>query len=227
MNPKNILFLLLIIVLTSCGTSSNFQKRKFLNLKPLETSELENIEPAKKNGAEFLGTDFASNENQKEQPHEIGNNFTEQSLKDPVYSDLLDGQEKSNPIVEERFQPEKTAEKNQELLEPDDPIKSTRQRKAIIFGSIGFGLVILASLISILLFLEFISILGIILSLIFIVGAVIFGILAIVNAAKALRQPKDGVRDWVLRFLSLGAGIIAVVGGSFYFVELIFYILFF
>lgn len=218
MNPKNILIFTLIIVLSSCGTSSNFQKRKHLNLKPLETSSTENTSfDVKKT------SDLVHEENFEEaSTTQFGENV--QSVE---YHELNDEIIEDNSIVEKRNHPEKTTEKIQELLEPDDP-EDSGQRKAIIFASIAVGLVILAAVMSFLLFIEIIlPILGIILMSLFIIGALTFGILAIIRAAKALGKPKKGVRDWILRFLSLGGGIIGIVAGTVLLVDLLLFILFF
>lgn len=225
MNPKHLIYILSLLVIASCGTSSNFQKKKFLKLKPLESTKQDNEAEQAKSEEQtvYYETEYAEVE-LEEEPHNLSESPNyELNENQEEFADFNEGK----TLIEERKHPKKTKFKHQELMEPLEATHMEEQKKGIIFISIAAGFFVIGNImLSLIAFGTISSLLGGIIIGICIAALIVFGILAIINGNRALKGKKENAWHWIARIAALSGGIIALVGAGGLLVNLLFVLFF-
>ena len=228
MNPKHILILAFFSILASCGSSSNFQKRKFLNLKPLETPSNEDV----------LIKDQVATEDvikQEEIAEEMNyGSFEEGSVSQEIETiEAVDYYDGSNDLIiddntiREKGYPENRVDKKRKLFKPFDATHMEEQKKGIIFLSVGAGFYLIGMAALILFFQGSIApLVAIILVGVSLIALIVFGILAIRNGKRALKGKKEKAVHWIARIAALAGGIFFLVVSVSYLWGLVFLLLF-
>ena len=201
-NTSLITIVLLAIILASCGSSSNFQRKKYLNLKPLNSS------------SETTDTnqDLEIHPESSDQPQAPISYPSEQQ-----FSDLpIEISKQSGLILSESAEPlridlvKKTRAKL--LLEPKDAEAEAHEKKAVVFGALAFLFLALMTVALILTVVDYFSLIGGITAMgVLAIPVILFGILAIVNASQTLTGKKEQ-NDWAVRLTALGMGIGSLIG---------------
>lgn len=226
MNPKHLIYILSLLVIASCGTSSNFQKKKFLKLKPLESTKHDNEAEQEKSEEQtvYYETEYAEVELEEESHNLSESPNYELNENQEEFADFNEGK----TLIEERKHPKKTKFKHQELMEPLEATHMEEQKLGVIFVCIAAGFYVIGAITFTLMFSSVLSPLvgGIIIG-VCIAALIALGILAIINGKRALKGKKENAWHWILRIFALVGGIISLIYAGGLLGNLIFFLLFF